>query len=227
MLYEYDQAAWHATDAVQAIGPDHHLVGGWVARKTPAGWVVVFGKLSEDKASYQVAYEASAPSGSQKFVVIKDNPPREEKGEIAAMARAFETARNAFRGENRPYNIAVLPAPGGKFWVYVMPGSTKYRVYPHGGDVRYVISSDGRSIEATRQLHRSILKLDTSSLEQKPEMGFHVAVMDDIPEDTDVFLVLWREPSIPEMIATKKYAYKIETSGEIKYLGETEKVLKR
>src|SRR3569833_2634826 len=47
MLYEYDQAAWHATDAVLATNPPRVLLGMYIAHKTDAGWEVVFGHLNE------------------------------------------------------------------------------------------------------------------------------------------------------------------------------------
>ena len=61
----------------------------------------------------------------------------------------------------------------------------------------------------------------------KPEMGFHVAVVDDVPEDSDVFYVLSRKPTIPEMIATRNFVYRIGVTGTIDYLGKAKDVLKK
>ena len=36
-LYEYDQAAWHATDAVQAMHPPDQSVGRYLALKSDKG----------------------------------------------------------------------------------------------------------------------------------------------------------------------------------------------
>ena len=44
-LYAYDQAAWHATDALLATHPDKSEDGRYIARKTDAGWIVAFGAL--------------------------------------------------------------------------------------------------------------------------------------------------------------------------------------
>jgi hypothetical protein len=49
-------------------------------------------------------------------------------------------------------------------------------------------------------------------------IGFHTAVMDDIPEDTDVFHVLTRRPAVPEWLLTRKYVYLIRPDGSIEYL---------
>ena len=40
-LYEYDQAAWHATDAVQALHPPDQSVGRYLAFKSEKGWILL------------------------------------------------------------------------------------------------------------------------------------------------------------------------------------------
>ena len=50
------------------------------------------------------------------------------------------------------------------------------------------------------------------------QAGFHTAVMDQIPEDSDVFHVLARKPSVPQLIATSLFVYQIEPDGKIRYL---------
>ncbi len=65
------------------------------------------------------------------------------------------------------------------------------------------------------------------SKDMKAEGGFHAAVVDDVPEDTDVFYVLTRQPSIPEIIATRNYVYRIDVTGSILYLGKTKDILKQ
>jgi hypothetical protein len=86
-----------------------------------------------------------------------------------------------------------------------------------GGDVRYLISADGSTIVEKRQLHKTILDLDYTekSPTTKTVSGFHTHVLSDIPEDTDVFYVLFRKPSIPEMIRTRTGLYEIVVDGTI------------
>ena len=67
-LYEYDQAAWHATDAVQALHPPDQLVGRYIALKSDKGWIVAFGHLSEqrDKLRREAALQhRSSPRATQ------------------------------------------------------------------------------------------------------------------------------------------------------------------
>lgn len=58
-LYEYDQAAWHATDAVQATNPPTQGLGRYIARKSDTGWKVAFGHLNDARDKFLVAYEAT------------------------------------------------------------------------------------------------------------------------------------------------------------------------
>jgi len=59
-----------------------------------------------------------------------------------------------------------------------------------------------------------------------PETGYHTAVLDDIPEDTDVFHVLTRSPKIPELIVTNKYVYQVKPDGAIVYVMTREAFLR-
>lgn len=56
MLAEYDEAAWHATDAVMALHPKPDNDTRFVCRKADATWTCVFGRLAADKLL--IDYEA-------------------------------------------------------------------------------------------------------------------------------------------------------------------------
>ena len=226
LLAEYDAAAWMATDAVLATKPDEGRVARYVARKTGDGWSVAFGRFNEKRDRFLVAYEASREPGSGVFKVQKHEPPKEDAGFYLSGALAIETALADFRGQSRPYNAAVLPAASGQMYVYVMPAQTEAGVFPLGGDVRYLVSQDGAKIVEKRQLHKSVIEFRTPPAAQGVEAGFHTAVLDDAPEDTDVFHVLARKPSVPEWVGTQKYVYRIEPDGTIIYLMTMEAFLK-
>lgn len=225
LLFEYDQAAWHATDAVRTLQPTDNRVRGYVGERTDVGWRVLFGALTDDRTGFLVVYEATSKGTSTGFTALHVNPPRIERGSTLAKAQALETCRVLFGARDRPFNIAVFDAPDSRHWVYVYPAQTDSDVVPHGGDVRYLVASDGASVIETRVLHRTILETRTPK-DMKPEMGFHTAIVDDVPEDTDVFLVLSRQPVIPEMIATSNYLYRIDVKGNITYLGKAKDLLK-
>jgi hypothetical protein len=218
-LFEYDQSAWHATDAVRATNPPTQALGRYIARKSDAGWKVAFGHLNDTRDKFLVAYEASQGATLQDFTVKKLDPPQEDTSFYLAAAKAIDTALHDFQGENRPYNVAVLPAPPNQLYVYVMPAQTKTGIYPLGGDARYLITPDGGTIIEKRQLHKTIIEYDASSLPKgtTPAAGYHTHVLSDVPEDTDVFQVLTRQPPQPEYIGTmNKKLYVISPDGTIR-----------
>ena len=52
--------------------------------------------------------------------------------------------------------------------------------------------------------------------------GFHTAVLDDRPEDTDVFLVLTRRPEVPEYVISATLYFRIDVDGTITAFDRTE-----
>jgi hypothetical protein len=217
MLADYDQAAWHATDAVLAINPTRQSGSTYVCRKLEQTWTCVFGMLSPEKDRFSISYEAIQENSSTSFRVEKHDPPREDTSSYFGAAKAVAIAREEFQltAQNRPYNAAVLPAPSGRLYVYIVPSQTKTGVYPLGGDARYVVASDGTAILEKRQLHKSILEMNPSASPGKAAGGYHTHVLSDVPEDTDVFYVLTRKPPLPEFIGAGKNSYKIEPNGTI------------
>jgi len=230
MLMDYDAAAWHSTDAVKALNPEEGKLGRYLARKAEAKWVVVYGRLNETRDKFLITYEATAADAPEQFNVKKHDPPQEDSAFYLSAAKAIDAALAAFTGERRPYNAAVLPAKSGQLYVYIYPARTQADVYLIGGDARYLVSPDGSTIQETRRLHNAILdyKDPTKSGEAKKgdkvEMGYHNHILDDVPEDTDVFFAMTRKPSIPEMIITWEYTYMVYPDGTIKYEGESAKL---
>src|SRR5215475_6527212 len=70
-LYEYDQAAWHATDVVQTLHPPRELLGRYIARKSEGRWTVVFGHLNDKRDAFLVTYEASEDEKPGEFKAKK------------------------------------------------------------------------------------------------------------------------------------------------------------
>jgi hypothetical protein len=218
-LAEYDQAAWHATDAVQTANPKTVEGQHYIAKKEDGRWTVVFGALDLDKTKLLIGYEAAQQDKPQQFALKKNEPAREDTGFYLFAARALELAQADFGRQSRPYNVAVLPATNTNgtadmFYVYLYPAQTKAGIYPLGGDVRYLISADGTKILAKRQLHKSIIE-NPPAKGKKIVAGFHTHVLSDEPEDTDVLHVLQQEPPLPEMIGTQHFVYEVGADGTI------------
>lgn len=215
LLYEYDQAAWHASDAVQMANPKNIEGQRYIAKKENGKWVVVFGKLSDDGSRFGISYEASEQATLRQFAVKQEPAEREDQGFFRYAARAIEVAMKDFGGANRPYNPAVLPATAEQLYVYMYPAQTEARVYPLGGDVRYLVSPDGTKILEKRQMHKTILENQPAQGRKKVVAGYHTHVSSDLPEDTDVFHVLTQDPPLPEFVATPHFTYQVKTDGTI------------
>jgi len=227
-LAGYDAAAWHASDAVQAKAPKKGAVVRSIARKADKGWMVAFGRMDQARDKFLIAFEATQGENAEQFEVKEFDPPKEDGGFFRSSARAIDVALGDFKGERRPYNVAVLPAEEGQFWVYLVPAPTRPGVWPIGGDARYLVSRDGSKVVGKRRLHKSVIEKEAPKGDpQKPVAGIHTHVLADTPEDTDVFHVLTRKPAVPELIATGKFVFVVEPDGAIKYLGTAEEVLKK
>jgi len=215
MLNEYDQAAWHASDVVQMANPKTVEGQRYLAKKENGKWRVVFGRLNEGRSQFGITYETEQQANPREFAVRKEPEERQDDGFFLFAARAIEVAMKDFGGANRPYNIAVLPGPAEELYVYLYPAQTKARVYPLGGDVRYLLSADGMKIVEKRQMHKAIL--ETAPVPgKKVAAGFHSHVLSDVPEDTDVFHVLTQDPPLPEFVGTTHFIYEVMTDGSIR-----------
>jgi len=220
LLFEYDQAAWHATDAVQASHPAEGKVKRYIARKTASGWVVDFGRISPGNDKFLVAYEAVQSGRPEHFGVTAFLPEREDGDFNLAAAKAIDLATQDFGRANRPYNAAVLPTGAEGLFVYLYPAQVKQEVFPLGGDVRYLVSPDGATIVTKRQLHKTILEFDLSQIPAGATSAgrVHSHVLTDLPEDTDVLHVLSSRPAEPEFVGAGGHVFKIATNGKIEIL---------
>lgn len=216
-LAAYDTAASFGTDAVIALKPDPKTAPFYLARQTEKGWTVAFGRLDEANARFLIYYEAvqKDPRNPKEFDAHTVNPPRADTGFFLNASRAIALGRKTFTlPAERPYNVAVLPASEGQFWVYLYPAQTQEEIWPLGGDMRLLVSKDGTKVVSQRRLHKSILDMAFPK-NQRIAAGTHNAVLADLPEDTDVFYVLSRKPSLPEVIGTPHFTYQVETDGSI------------
>lgn len=213
LLAEYDAAAWHATDAVLGTHPKEGSSNRYIGHKTESGWVVDFGKLNATGNKFLVVSEVVQTGGE--YTVKSFDPSREDTGWNLVAAKGIETAMGSFHGAGCPYNIAVLPARSGSLYVYLYPAQVKAGFYPLGADVRYRISPDGLRILEKRQMHKGIIEYGPVRSSERESAGYHTHVLSDIPEDSDVFLVLTRQPRVPEIVVTPHYLYTIAIDGMI------------
>jgi hypothetical protein len=215
LLAAYDRAAWHATDALLAARADLTGLTGSVARPLEDGWHVYYGRLTAARDTFWVAYEAIEAGAPDTFRLVQHAPVLPFVGWELRAARALQTGLSDFGTPDRMYNAYVLPAPQDRFWVYFLPGQTRSGIWPHGGDQRYLVSAQGDSIIQARRMHRAVIEFTPPPA--NAVAGSHAALVDDVPEDSDVFLVLWRQPPRAEVVVTQHYVYEIALDGVISY----------
>jgi hypothetical protein len=214
-LASYDQAASHATEAVMSYNPDPESAGLMVAFERPdRHWDVLFGRLTERSDTFYVAYRAEETAWADSVYVRVRTSPQALTGFERYAATAVSTALGAFGTFSSPYNVYVLPRRDGMFFVYLLPAQTNYGVFPHGADVRYLVSADGHRIVDQHRMHKALLNL---ALPDSAIAGMHSVVTDDYPQDSDVFLVLARTPGRPELISTEHHNYEIHLDGSISW----------
>jgi hypothetical protein len=219
-LAEYDTAAWHATDAFMAVttAQDRERAPVYVARKDGETWEVVFGKLNAEGNKFLIAFEARQAGSPTNFTVKRYEEPKEASGFYVSGSKALALVRDDFKGETRPYNKAVLPADAGRLYVYVYPARTDDKVWVLGGDMRYLVSPDGTAILERHRMHGSILEFRVSPEMKQTNGVYHTAFLDEVPEDTDVFLAMTFQPPVTHTIITKHFLYGISPDGKAAFL---------
>jgi hypothetical protein len=218
LLAEYDRASARATDAVLAGWQNPTGVEGFVALKGGDDpWRVAFGRLNAAQDTLYVAARAEQGEDPDSFTVTRPTTPavgsEAERLAFVAMGTAARALAAAgpppFNGQYNPY---LLPQSDGTWYVYFLPGQRQRGIYPHGGDFRYHLSADGRTILETHRMHQTVLM---SRLPSDAVSGWHTVVTEDWPQDSDVFLVLTRTPRKPEVVATASYTWEIRVDGTI------------
>jgi hypothetical protein len=217
----YQQATWRATAKLRALQSDLPLPRH-VAFHTDSGWTVAFGRMSASRDTFYVSHLA-APAlidgcrVDSLMQLSKLAAPVADTGYVLRAARAVDTATALFGRTSRPYESVVLPAPGGTWWVYMLPSPNGAGAYPVGDDVRYHVSADARRVSEARRLHLGTIEFDRSN---KPDAQYvassYTTAVSDIPEETDVAHILTRRPRVLGYVFTPQYLFMINEDGSLR-----------
>lgn len=221
-LYEYDRAAWLATDAFLKTHPKSHDDGQYVVYRSKYAWIVRFGRLSAAKDTFYTLGSASKQPTDSAYIAQEPPFPVPSTDYYLYAARAVEAAANAFGVvQPRPYNHTVIPRPSGDWLVYLYPAQTTTNVWPLGGDERFRISADGLHILERHRMHRGIRDMpegiQSDAAGNRGVANFQADILDNRPEDSYVFAVLSRKPSLPAVVGVlnAEWAYEIYPDGRI------------
>ena len=197
LIYEYDQAAWHTTDAMMAAVPESlkKLLRGFVI--TPDGEEFRATYYGIDNGREFVVYSATWTGKEIVRPVVHASEPRpsvtpEEHRLISARNVALNV--NVFQKlglcSEDPPNVAVIPGetPADPISVYVMTPQTENGVWPLGGHHRIDVK-DG-SIIGQRAFTRSCVNLGGGAKANEAiAMMVVTHLLDPIPTEIHAFTV--------------------------------------
>jgi hypothetical protein len=228
LLYSYDQAAWHGTDAMVADAkarglseklPD--LVGGWVVTGGVGDPVVVFYDKdpTNPRAVWIVRFGKEGSKAVSAAMVAGTMAAELDAGTralIAARSTAFAALANGegIRCSHQPFNVVVLPPeqPGGDSMVYFLtPQDTAERV-PFGGHYRFAVSAKGMA-GPMHAFTKSCIDVPTDKAKDKPKAFAVTQLLDPVPTEVGVFTMLAAQVPLYVMTDTGKRIWAVESSG--------------
>ena len=207
LIYAYDQAAWHGTDAMlKKIEHPEKVIGGWIVDGPASAPTLIF--FDQDQAEPHAAYIAEFRDNrmTAERVVAADSPERmlsaERRAMIAALEKgkkAWQDAKPLFCSKSSPNSVVLPPErPGGPHLVYIMTPQTENRAYPLGGHFRVEIGADG-SVGASRGFTKSCITMPAEAGKEAAAL-FITHMLDPVPTEIHVFTA--RSAGVPVAVGT-------------------------
>jgi hypothetical protein len=220
LLFYYDQAATRASLALLRLSQEHQIphesaVQGYVVIPGENGLRVGFGRATAERDAFLLAVEVELDDELdviQIFVADELEP-----GDPAYLERflAVEAAIDRFEFRDWPYNFIVIPADEDELFAYILPSPIDPGFYPLGGDARYRFDPRTRSITDETILHPNI-QMMASVVDGEPARAtLSVALDQELPVETDVYLALSRQAAIPHYVMASDWAFRIDPDGTI------------
>jgi hypothetical protein len=192
MLYDYDQAAWHSTDALlEQAAPETLPLAGRIVIPVEGGLqAIYFGK----KESGRFAIFTALWNGKKLVdpVFSKGNNGPALSADANAFADVYDLLNSDvikqdtlwFCNKAQP-NIVILPGDGvGEFSLYYMTPQVDLKSYPMGGHHRIDIKNG--VVTANRSFTKGCINLDVDK-KDKPVGFFITHLLDPIPTEIHVF----------------------------------------
>lgn len=225
-IADYERAAIRATDLLLTSKPDQSKLEIYIAINHDGIWMVYFGKISEDRNEFIVAHFYSCPNGLFREMKVVQNVKVASK-DILPLAKAIKLALRSIETRFPKYNTNVFREGNGTITVYLTPGNEKPEVILFGGDYKLSISPDGTKVLNRTLFHKSVLELPLHMKDGRESAGaFHTHVLNDLPTETDIALILLNPQLAPHFIAGPIWFSRIDVNGKITILGKTEEILK-
>ncbi|MEG3146711.1 hypothetical protein U1839_18825 [Sphingomonas sp. RT2P30] len=197
-IYDYDQAAWHTTDAMtEKHLPDAALraIRGWVVEPQGDALRVSYFGLTDGRpyTIYLADYVHGAVSNERVPAADSDRALSPLALRLAAArVAAVAAGETLLKCNDRAFNTVVLPpGPDGIIPVYLLSAQLVNDQYPMGGHHEIDIAADGR-IVAQRDFTRSCLTVGDAAAPAggKPVSIFVTHLLDPHPTEIHVFTSL-------------------------------------
>jgi len=207
LMYWYDQAAWHGTDAMLASGKEvAGRIGGWIVDGPADQPLLIFYSKGTDPAPVYIArfrdgqlVEGRAARDDERNLIT---PPRKRLIDAVGVARdALQEARLG-RCSDKSYNTIVLPpdVEGGPVRVYFMPPQTATDTIPFGGHYLIEVDSAGGAAPI-RQFTKSCIAVQMQKPEGAKSVGMTIThLLDPVPTEIHGFSAMVAR--VPVFVAT-------------------------
>jgi hypothetical protein len=212
LLYRYDQAAWHTTDALTNEVPEVALatVRGWVVTPDGAGYRVTYysgERGAEHRAVYSAVWTGGTSVRDRQLRAVDDNRLSADEARLAAASDAV-AEEGPLRCSDRRFNRVVLPraTADGADLVYLLTPQTETNSIPLGGHHRAEVK-DGKVV-SMRSFSKSCLNMP---LEEKAEALAVSHLLDPTPTEIHFFSVF----------AAQKPIYVLTTSNDRTWVAES------
>ena len=207
-IFEQDQAAWHATDALLAQHQSAQLmaerVQGWIVEGGSNGTLVRFIRVGNGdlEAAYDIRYPAGADFARDKPAVSTPDDRHLTDTERAQYSAGRLAAQSVTSKCGDNYNIVVLKDPESDGWLaWALAATENPSLVMLGGHVRLTVSVDGQKILRRDALSRSCFVMDKKDPpEGKLAELMMTQIVSNVPVESLVFQNL--QHGIPIAVGT-------------------------
>ncbi|RYD67314.1 MAG: hypothetical protein EOP58_03485 [Sphingomonadales bacterium] len=208
LMYWYDQAAWHGTDAMLANGKEvAGRIGGWIVDGPAEQPLLIFYSKGTDPAPVYIArfrdgrlVEGRAARDDERSLIT---PARKRLIDAVGVARdALQEARLG-RCSDKPYNTIVLPpdVEGGPVRVYFMTPQTATDTIPFGGHYLIEVDSAGGAAPI-RKFTTSCISVPTKQPDEAKSLGLVIThLLDPVPTEIHGFSAM--AARVPVFVGTR------------------------
>lgn len=215
-IYNYDKAAWLATDAMlEAIAdPGAEGLRGWIVEQEAAGWRVTFYKQLDDGYAgvFEGVFDGKELIGSGRVPAERAKLNADQI--LLVEARAAVENVGIQRCSDQRLNHVVMPSgkDDGSLFVYYLVSQPDASSVEMGGHHRFEIR-DGKQV-AMRKFTNSCLSMGFGENEAggRPEALVVTHLLDPVPTEIHVFNTLAARTPIYVSTTENKHLWAIEIS---------------